>query len=193
LAVEKVGQNHHLEYTILYGDGKGDMPEWATRGVAQMGNTEDTSRRPKGNVALPQETTPRVAEMGDGSNTTEVILKSKGGISPPVFESVKHGLYRREYEGMIRDTEAELKKARNEPRLRERVLEKDVAGFCKFLRDEAQAKPEKSAENIKRATDHEKNPANYCVGELTEQGKAVVTAWKNRITEIRRAMNGQIV
>jgi hypothetical protein len=33
---------------------------------------------------------------------------------------------------------------------------------------------------------------NYCAGKLTAQGKAIVSAWENRITEIRRAMNGQL-
>jgi len=110
--------------------------------------------------------------------------------SLPVFEPVKRGLYRREYEGMIQDAETEIKMAKENPANRNRVLKPDVAGHCKFLRDEAEAKPEKSAENLKRAADLENSPANYCAG-LTEQGKAIVTAWKNRIEEIRRAMNGQ--
>lgn len=192
LETEKKGQNHHLEYTILFGDGKGDMPEWATRGVAQTDDTKNISRSPKGNVALPQEATPRVAETGDGSNHKGVITGSKGTITPPIFEPVKRGLFRREYEAMIRDAETEVKKARNDPTLRARVLKKEITRLCKFLRDEAQAEPEKSAENMKRATDHENNSENYCLGELTEQGKAVVTAWKNRIAEIRNVMNGRI-
>ena len=192
LVTEKKGQNHHLEYTISFGDGKGEMPEWATRGVAQIGDTENASRRPKGSVALPQEATPRVAETGDGSNHKGVITGSNGEITPPIFEPVKRNLFRREYEAMIRDTEAELKKARNDLMLRERVLKKDVAELCKFLRDEGMAKPEKLAENLQRATAQEKNPANYCAGVLTVPGNAIVTAWKNRIVEIRAAMNGQI-
>lgn len=192
LETEKRGQNHHLEYMILFGDGKGDMPEWATRRVAQIDDTENASRRPKGNVALPQEATPRVAETGDGSNHKRVITGSNVKITPPIFEPVKRGLFRREYEAMIRDAEVELKKARNDPMFRERVLKKDVVGLCKFLRDEGEAKPEKLAENLQRATAQGKNPANYCPGALTAPGDEIVTAWKNRITEIRAAMNGQI-
>ena len=78
LSVEKIGQNHRLEYTILFGDGAGDMPKWATRARSQL-----VACSPNGKAALPNEATPRVAGMGDRSNTSEVIKKSKGGESPP--------------------------------------------------------------------------------------------------------------
>ena len=58
------------------------MPEWATRRVAQTEDAKTASCSPKGNVALPQGETPRVASMGGGSNYTEVITKSKGEIPP---------------------------------------------------------------------------------------------------------------
>jgi hypothetical protein len=77
LATRKVGQNHKLEFTIFYGDHKGGLPEWATRGKAHTGDTATVSRSPKGQVATPKEATPRVAETGDVSNTSEVIPKSK--------------------------------------------------------------------------------------------------------------------
>ena len=84
LATEKRGQNHRLEYQILFGDGRGGLPEWATRGKAQP-----VSCSPNGKAALPAEATPRVAATGYGSNTREVIKESKGRISPPVFEPVR--------------------------------------------------------------------------------------------------------
>jgi hypothetical protein len=138
---------------------------------------------PKGHPDHQAQTTPHKGNPSEGN-------PMKGDIAPPTFEPVKRGLFRREYEGMIRDAEAEQKKARNEPTFHERVLKKEVAEFCKFLRVEAQSKPEKSAGNLERANAEEKNPVNYRSGVMTAPGNAVVTAWKNRIAEIRAVMNG---
>jgi hypothetical protein len=149
LATEKKGQNHFLEYTILYGDGNGGLPEWATRGKAQMGDTGTDSRSPKGQVATPKEATPRVAGTGDGSNNSEVIKRSKGEFPPPVFEPVKRGLYPREYDDLIREAEAERDKAKE-------------------------------------------NRAHYVAGKLTEQGQAVIEAWRNRIRSLRKAKSGEL-
>ncbi len=128
--------------------------------------------------------------FGDTKSETPGQATNKVRIAIPTFEPVGGGQFRREYEAMICDAKADLKKARAEPKLHERVLKKEVAALCKFLRDEAEKKPEKSAGNLQRATDEEKKPANYCSGKLTEQGKEVVTAWENRIEEIRNVMNG---
>ncbi|MGD1088387.1 MAG: helix-turn-helix domain-containing protein, partial [Verrucomicrobiota bacterium] len=68
LAVRKVGQNHRLEYQKLFGDGRGGLPEWATRGKMQT-----VSGSPNAKVASPSEATPRVAAMGDRSNHKGVI------------------------------------------------------------------------------------------------------------------------
>lgn len=187
LATEKRGQNHKLQFTILYGDHKGGLPEWATRGKAQP-----VSCRPKGQVATPKQATPRVAEMGDRSNTTEVIPKSKGEIAPPIFGPVPGKQYRREYQEMIRDAEAEIKKAKADPQLRERVLRKDVADLCKWLRDEAGQKPDKAEENLRHANANEADAANYVAGKFTPAGQAVIGAWQNRIAEIRDVMNGRV-
>jgi len=72
LAVQKIGQSHRLEYQILFGDGHGVLPEWATRGKAQA-----VSCCPNGTMATPNEATPRVAETGDVSNTNGVIQRGK--------------------------------------------------------------------------------------------------------------------
>jgi hypothetical protein len=149
LATEKKGQNHHLEYTILFGDGKGDMPEWATRGKVQTGNTRTDSRSPNGQVATPIEATPRVAEKGDRSNNSGVTTGSKGKIAPPVFEPVKRGLYPREYDDLIREAEAERDRAKG-------------------------------------------NRAHYVADKLTEQGQAVIEAWRNRIRSLRKAKRGEL-
>ena len=77
LATEKIGQNHHLRYTVLFGDGKGAVPEWATRRTAQNGNAPPATCSPKSHPATPQGATPRSAPMGDGSNPNEVIKTSK--------------------------------------------------------------------------------------------------------------------
>lgn len=144
-----------------------------------------------GSALLPKAVAPAATESG--SETNEIKLtKRRERNAPPIFEPVKRGLYRREYAAMIQDAEAEIKTAKANPELRERVLKKDVAALCKFLRDEADAKPEKSVADLKRAAGLEKNPASYYAGQLTEQGKAIVATWKIRIAEIRRAMNGQL-
>jgi hypothetical protein len=77
LATRKTGQNHKLEFTIFYGDHKGGLPEWASRGKARTGDTATVSRSPKGQVATPKPATPRVAETGDISNAIGVIPKSE--------------------------------------------------------------------------------------------------------------------
>ena len=85
LATEKIGQNHHLRYTVLCGDGKGDMPEWATRRNAQTGDTSPPSCRPNSHPAKPPGATPRPAQMGDGSNPNEVIKPSKVSTSEMIL------------------------------------------------------------------------------------------------------------
>jgi hypothetical protein len=141
----------------------------------------DTS--PKRDPDHQAQTTPHKGNPSEGDSM-------KGDFAPPIFEPVPRRQYRREYQEMIRDAEAEIKKVKADPRLHERVLKKEIAELCKFLREEAQSKPEKSAGNLERATAQEKNPANYCSGALTVPGNAVVAAWKNRIAEIRAVMNG---
>lgn len=144
-----------------------------------------------GSTLLPETVAPAATESG--SKTNEIKLtKLRGDNDLPVFEQVKRGLYRREYLAMIQDAEAEIKAVKTDAKFRKRVLKRDVVEHCKFLRDETDAKPEKSIANRRRAADLEKNPANYCAGELTEQGRATIDVWKNRIVEIRRAMNGQV-
>lgn len=116
----------------------------------------------------------------------------KGGVGQPVFEPVKRGLYRREYEGMIQDAEAELKKVKQEPALRDRRLKADVLSNCTWLREQAKENPEKASEHLRRVTEIENDPASYGPGQLTAEGRAVVKAWQDRINEIRNAMNGVI-
>ena len=80
---------------------------------------------------------PRGPENGALSKPKEVTLLSKGG-TPPRFEPVRRGLYIREYELMLAHAKAELKPAKADPTLRERVLRPDVAELCAWLRKEAQ-------------------------------------------------------
>ena len=74
LAIRKRGQNHHLVYTILCGDGLGVLPEWATRRNAQ---TDITGCCPNGSVAMTKGTMPRNAERGNESNNQVVNPESK--------------------------------------------------------------------------------------------------------------------
>lgn len=144
-----------------------------------------------GSAVLPEAAAPAATESGSETNEIKLTKGSKEN-APPIFESVKRGLYRKEYQGMIQDAETEIKTTKANPALHERVLKKDVGLLCKFLQDEARAKPEKAAANLKRAGGYENDSANYCAGKLTPQGKAIVSAWENRIAEIRRVMNGVI-
>ena len=102
LAVEKVGQNHHCKYTILFGDGKGEMPEWATRGKAHI-----ASCSPNGEMVTPNGDTPRVAEMGNGSNPIGVITKGRG--KPPPH------LYLREINDLIDTAKDEIRNLKLNP------------------------------------------------------------------------------
>ncbi|MGO9479443.1 MAG: hypothetical protein ACLP7I_16055 [Limisphaerales bacterium] len=86
MATKTGGPNHNLRYTILFGDGNGDMPEWATRGDAPKGDTKTASCSPMGIVVTPIEATPRVAPKGDVSNPIGVKTISKGKASPQVSQ-----------------------------------------------------------------------------------------------------------
>jgi hypothetical protein len=80
LRVEKTGKNHHSRYLVLYGDGLGALPEWATpkdsgttetgnainHGTTETGNAIEPSHCPKGIVALPIGDL-RTAQRGNGS------------------------------------------------------------------------------------------------------------------------------
>ena len=83
LSTEKIGQNHHFKYTILYGDGNGVMPEWATRGDTQKGDTKTAACSPNGTMATPKGVTPRVSQKDDVSNNKGVNYVSKGN-TPPI-------------------------------------------------------------------------------------------------------------
>jgi hypothetical protein len=74
------GQNHHLVYTVLYGDFCGVMPKWATRGVAHLGDANALSRRPKGQLVSPISATRGVPETGDVSNFN--LVNSESNLPP---------------------------------------------------------------------------------------------------------------
>jgi hypothetical protein len=106
LRIRNTGQNHHFEYQLLPGEGADVLPEAATRGPAQNGNTNDSSCCPSGRSALPKAATPRVALKGNGSNPIEVNPGSKG--APPSTKSLN--LYPRELDRLIADQKNEIKR-----------------------------------------------------------------------------------
>ena len=106
LRIRNTGQNHHFEYQLLPGEGADVLPEAATRGPAQNGNTNDASCCPSGRSALPKAATPRVALKGNGSNPIEVNPGSKG--APPFTKSLN--LYPREMDRLITDQKNEIKR-----------------------------------------------------------------------------------
>jgi hypothetical protein len=76
LETRRRGQNHHLEYTICYGDGRGVMPEWAKRGAAPRGDAKPFSHRPNGHAAYPLSAIRGAAQIGAVSNPTLVSASS---------------------------------------------------------------------------------------------------------------------
>lgn len=103
LLVRSVGQNHNFRYTPTAGDGAGVMPEWATRRVAQRGDTNSATRSPKGNDASPNGATPRVAPKGD---LRQEVVRERSKGAPPMFP--------REIDRWITDLRAEVKKVSSE-------------------------------------------------------------------------------
>ena len=90
LGIERIGQNHHIRYTILYGKGEFVSPQWAVPNqsrTTQTGATKTSSPLPNGNVAPTNGQGPRTPHWGGGSNLKED--KSRGNPAP--YEKILAG------------------------------------------------------------------------------------------------------
>lgn len=109
---------------------------------------------------------------------------SDKGVPPPVFEPIPAKLFRRELEAMLKDAKADLKKLTDNPANYGRVLSKDAAELVAFLETSKPGNWEGRIAEVK------KKPENYARGVMRPGAKAAAEAWRSRIVEIQKRMNG---
>lgn len=128
---------------------------------------------------------PRRSAEVSGSRVKSSRVESRGGgPSPPVFRPVPAGLFRREYEAMVRDAEAELKRVKADPAARAQCLSRSVEEMIEYLKANQREGWEERVKELRL------NPKNYEAGDWTPAAAASIAAWKGRIQEIKAAMNG---
>jgi hypothetical protein len=209
LRVRTVGRDHHFEYLLLSGDGKGSMPEWAAKAertrmdtevaMAKTTPREKDSRCLKGHRAMPQTAPRRGAQMGTVSNSTEVNPISEFPL--PQFESVKTGLWPAEYDALISLARREMKPILNDPRFTVRIH--GVLSPKWQMKIQSKHSEMKAIQDVPEPTRTElqdkcrteiavirENPANWQLG-LNKQGMALMECWDQRINEIEMARSGQ--
>lgn len=123
------------------------------------------------------------ATVPDTSRTTQ----DAGGTvpdAPPRFEPVKLGLYRREYQAMIRDAKEAIKAIRSKPENYVRDLSDRAVELIQWLRKEAKPDCEPRVKEIVARED------SYERTELKPTAAAIVDAWRARIKEIENAQAG---
>jgi hypothetical protein len=106
VAIERVGQNHNFRYTILCGDGKVALPEWASRAARTRatlkGSTKENLALPEKEDALPKGASPRAPRKGSLRSIVSGI-DIKGGESPVNY-------FPRELDKAIEDQRAAIRR-----------------------------------------------------------------------------------
>lgn len=123
--------------------------------------------------------------MLEASGSTKPGVKGKAE-GPPKFEPVPKGLYRREYEALLKDAHGELESIKNNPA----NYAKDLCTSAEESIAWLQANKPEGWES--KASAIASNPANYERGPLKPIAAASVAAWKQRIAEIKSTMAGII-
>ena len=185
LRTNRDGKNHHTVYTLLDGSR---VPLFDARRGPQRGATP---RPPKRACLAPKGGPPRGPSRGTLSKPSKVNPRSEGAPSP-TFAPVRRDLFPREYDHLLEEAKRELQAAKANSELRTRTLVRDVAESRAWLLDRVRENPADATNYLARIAQIEANPVNWTVGELSEEGHAVVNAWSNRIQEIKDAMSGRI-
>lgn len=105
-------------------------------------------------------------------------------LTPPTFDPVQKGLYRREYDGMLKDCDAEVKRVKENPAAFLLALSKSATELVEFLTKEKRDGWEARVDEVRKKRE------NYVKTKLTPEAQAVVAAWERRKGDIRKAMNG---
>jgi len=149
--------------------------------VLPTANNEQNHRQSTGEPRTSNEPATNQQRLTKNRRTEEL---KKGDIESPQFEPVKPGLWRREYEAMIRDAEGAIKAIKAKPENRVKDLTSAAEDLIAWLEKE---KPENWQS---RVNDVFTRPDSYERRNLKPKPAAMVQAWKGRIEEIRRAMAG---
>ena len=108
------------------------------------------------------------------------------GDGPPKFEPVKLGQWRKEYEAMIRDAQAELKRIKANPDNYAKDLTDAAADLIANL---SKQKPDDWEQRI---ADAKANPGAWDRTNPKPKTALLIEAWKQRIEDIRKAMQGRV-
>lgn len=127
--------------------------------------------------------------VGTGGNRggTKLLpqVTPERGVSLPMFDPVKRGLFQREYDVMIKEALTELKDLIFDEQFVEKALTKKALSYIGWLDREPGLK-----DRAQRIKDVEADPNNY-EEKLTTEGKAHHHCWSERIQEIRRVKRGE--
>jgi hypothetical protein len=160
--------------------------ENAPNGSAALGSTGQAE--PEAQAASPRKSGRSPGLPGDSPAEGREGREGKEGREtappPPSFDPVPKGLFRREYEAMLKDAEAEIKRIREAPGSYERTLSRSAQELVAFLMQEKRNGWEGKVRDVQN------KPENYVRTRLTQQAQATVTAWEQRKLEIRRVMQG---
>jgi hypothetical protein len=145
--------------------------------------------QPEAPAAPPPETGQSPATAGESpaegiEGRKEEKEGGSGNPPTPTFEPVPKKLYRREYDAMLRDADAEIKRIRGLPGSYVVSLSKSSQELVAFLMQEKRNGYEVKIRDIQDNLD------NYVRTKLTPEAQAAVSAWDHRKAEIRKAMNG---
>jgi hypothetical protein len=186
LQTQSKGPSRQTVYILQ--DGRG-VPVFGVRSGPQPGATP---RSPKRTCQVPKGGPPSGPLPETKSNpSTEVIpISEREGI--PQFEPVRRDLFPRDYERLVAEATKELHAAKSNEGLRTRVLSREAAQSCTWLRQAALGSPEDATKHLSRIAQLEANAENWTSGPLSEHGQAVVKALEARIQAIKDAMNGRI-
>lgn len=132
--------------------------------------------------------TPCNAETRKGNDdVTESYTRARAEgeeFPPPVFEKLIRPLYRKTGEAMIKDAEKEIKQIEDNPKAWIWELNNYTAEFIEEITKEAKQGWQDKVEKVKSSMD------NYHKKKLRKKSAMVIDAWKQRIVEIRKAING---
>jgi hypothetical protein len=152
----------------------------------------DTQPLPNDTQPLPNDTQPlpndtqrtKKAPLPTLEESQKKELKKGEEAEPPKFQPVKLGLYRREYDAMVKDAQEAIRKVKADAKSYAKDLTKAADDLIEYLTKE---KPEGWEARIECVM---QKPESFERKNLKPKPAAIVQAWRDRIEEIKRAMAG---
>jgi hypothetical protein len=142
-------------------------------------NPEMTVKCPSNDRLTPIQTNPNQSRGGERRS-------NDGQMTVIRFEPVKFGLYRKEYQAMIEDAKAEIRKLKENRSNYAKDMTDAAAELIRFLESKRESGWEARVKEV------ENDSGSYEFTSLKPMIAAQVEAWRSRIAEIRRAMQGII-